>query len=427
MLQGPDAGASVELPGPEARLGTGRDADLLLKDPTVSRFHLVLRIEGDNIRVLDAGSRNGTTVDGIRVRDAYARPDSAIGLGGTVLRLRMLPDMVELPLSPHDRFGQMLGQSVAMRRLFALLERVAPRDSTLLIEGETGTGKEIVARSVHAASARAHRPFVVFDCSAVSANLIESELFGHLRAAFTGATNDRVGRFEAADGGTLFLDEIGELPLELQPKLLRAIENREIVRIGSNTPRRVDVRIIAATNRCLTREVERGTFREDLYYRLAVVPVRLPPLRERIEDIPLLVRQFEAEWRAHGAAPIPDEVVARLKRQSWPGNVRELRNKIDRMLALGVPELLPDSAADAACPAKLEVNLAVPLAVGLEHIVEEYKRAYVEAALRQAEGNVSRAARIAGVGRAFIQKAMKRFSLSHVPRAPSARTRGAEA
>jgi len=415
VARGPDAGAAVELPGPEARLGTGRDADFILHDPTVSRLHLVLRIEGEAIRVIDAGSRNGTTVDGTRVRDAYARPDSAIVIGATTLRLRMLREVVDLPLSPNEQFGCLIGRSVAMRRLFAMLERVAPTDSTLLIEGETGTGKEIAARSVHERSLRADRPFVVFDCSAVSSTLIESELFGHVRSAFTGATSERAGRFEAADGGTLFLDEVGELPLELQPKLLRAIESREIVRIGSNNPRRVDVRILAATNRCLSREVERGNFREDLYYRLAVIPVRLPPLRERLDDIPLLVRHFEQEWRTRGSLPIPDETLAWLKQQSWPGNLRELRNKVDLMMALGlpdVPELPEASAPELPRPASLAaVNLAVPLAVGLEHIADEYKRAYVEAALREAGGNVSHAARIAGVGRAFIQKAIKRYAL----------------
>src|SRR6185503_10252161 len=249
VVRGPDAGASAELPGPEARIGSGKDCDFTLNDPTVSRFHLLLRIENDAIRVIDPGSRNGTTVDGTRARDAYARPDSSIVVGSSTLRLRMLRDVIELPLSSSDRFGRLLGRSVAMRRVFALLERVSPLEATLLIEGGTGTGKEHVAEGVHVASRRAGGPFVVFDCSAVSATLIESELFGHERGAFTGAVADRTGAFEAADGGTLFLDEIGELPLDLQPKLLRALERREVRRVGSNKPREVDVRIVAATNR----------------------------------------------------------------------------------------------------------------------------------------------------------------------------------
>jgi transcriptional regulator with GAF, ATPase, and Fis domain len=246
--------------------------------------------------------------------------------------------------------------------------------------------------------------------------LIESELFGHERGAFTDA-RERTGRFEAAHGGTLFLDEIGELPLDLQPKLLRALESRQVFRVGSNEPRRVDVRIVAATNRSLSREVDRGRFREDLYYRLSVVPIRIPPLRERTEDIPLLVRSFEREWRAGGdpPAPLSEAVVSLLKAQSWPGNVRELRNRVDLMLSLGltaVPDGERDAGeADSFAPAALSVNLGVPLHVGLEHIGEVYRKAYLELALEETGGNVSQAAKIAGVGRAFVQKAMKRYGL----------------
>ncbi len=426
VVQGPDAGAAAELPGPEARIGSGKGADFVLRDPTVSRLHLVLRIEGDTIRILDSGSRNGTVVDGTRIRDAYARPDSLITLGRTTIRLRMLRDMVELPVSRLTRFGHLLGRSVAMRRLFALLERAAPTHDTLLVEGETGTGKELVARSVHEASPRAGRPFVVFDCSAVSPDLLHSELFGHVRGAFTGAASDRVGRFQAADGGTLFLDEIGELPIEHQPNLLRAIESRSIARVGSNEQRPVDVRIIAATNRCLAREVERGTFREDLYYRLAVIPVRLPPLRERRDDIPLLVRHFEEEWRAQGIerAPIPDSALGELRQQAWPGNLRELRNSVRRMLSIGLPDPAEGGGAEPPLPAEIDVNLSVPFHIGLEQIADAYRRAYVEAALERARGNVSLAARISGVGRPFIQKAIKRYGID---RAAAAEARGGAA
>ncbi|MDI3283788.1 sigma 54-interacting transcriptional regulator [Polyangium sp. 15x6] len=418
VSRGPMAGVVTEVLGPEVRVGSGKDCDLVLEDPTVSRHHLLLRIEGDLLRVLDTSSRNGTTVDGVRIRDAYARPDSTIGLGASALRLQMMRDVVALPLSSRTRFGRLVGASVPMRGLFALLEKIARSNAmTVLVEGETGTGKELAAAAIHAESARASGPFMVFDCSSVSAGVLESELFGHKRGCFTGATENRVGRFEAAHGGTLFLDEIGELPLELQPKLLRALETRTITRIGENEPRRADVRIVAATNRSLAVEVERGRFREDLYYRLAVVPVRLPPLRERLDDIPLLVRHFEKEWQGRTDAPplLPNEVLERMKAhpRPWPGNVRELRNKVEMMLSLGLDE--PPWAAEeteeppsAVLPV---VNLEVPLHVGLAHLESAYKRAYVERALRETGYNVSQAAKIAGVGRAFVQRVMRRHGL----------------
>lgn len=419
VVRGPMTGKSVELAGPEARLGSrGEECDFVLEDSTVSRVHAILRIEGDTIRVIDAGSRNGTTVDGVRIRDAYARPDSTIGLGTSAVRLKMTRELIELPVSSSNRFGKLIGRSIAMRRVFTLLERISPTETTVLIEGETGTGKEVVAAAIHASSARAKKPFVVFDCSAVSATLIESELFGHERGSFTSAARERPGRFEAANGGTLFLDELGELPLEVQPKLLRALEAREVTRVGSNVPRRVDVRIIAATNRNLANEVERGRFREDLYYRLAVVPVRLPPLRERADDIPILIRHFESQFRSreNPPAPLSEETVRKLSAEQWPGNVRELRNKVDFMLSLGITELTGNGdEADATkefSPAQLDVDVKVPLHVGLAHIEETYKRAYVERILVEHHHNVSRASRAAGVGRAFMQRMMRAYNIT---------------
>jgi len=418
VVQGPDQGLVVEVPGAEARIGCGRTCDLVLTDPTVSRLHLAVRVEGDAIRVTDAGSRNGTLLDSIRIADAWARPDSTLTIGATTLRLRMSSDIVELPLSRRDRVGGLLGQSLPMRRVFALLERIAPTDTTVLVEGETGTGKELVAEAMHDESPRARGPFIVFDCSAASATLIESELFGHVRGSFTGATGDRPGAFEAANGGTLFLDEIGELPLDLQPKLLRALENREVRRVGSNTAHKVDVRIVAATNRSLMHEVDRGRFREDLYYRLAVVPVRLPPLRERLGDVPLLLRHFEEKLRRPGQPPLPENVVDDFCARAWPGNVRELRNAVARALSMGTlaaaehagaPPGAPPQAAVRTGEEAMTVDLNEPLFVGRERVAEAFERKYLSAALKQTGNNVSRAAEIAGVNRKFIQRAMKRF------------------
>ena len=415
VVKGADQGLVVELPGPESRIGSGDDCDLVLRDPTVSRLHLVVRIEGEAIRVTDAGSRNGTLLDSIRVVDAYARPDSTLTLGGTTLRLRMLSDVVELPLSLRERVGGMIGRSVAMRRVFAMIERVARSDQTILVEGETGTGKELAAEAIHDESRRDGASFVVFDCGAVSASLIESELFGHVRGAFTGAVADRPGAFEAASGGTLFLDEIGELPLDLQPKLLRALEQQQIRRVGSNTPRQVDVRIVAATNRALATEVDRGRFREDLYYRLAVIPLRLPPLRERLGDIPLLIRHFEKQLQGRPGSrvtpPLSEGLIDAFAARAWPGNVRELRNEVARAVSLGA-DLVRGGGAPAPSPAiGAAVDLSELLFSGRERIAEAYERAYIEAALRQTGGNVSRAAELAGVNRKFIQRAMKRYGL----------------
>ncbi|MGK3967731.1 sigma 54-interacting transcriptional regulator [Sorangium sp. So ce118] len=421
IVQGPDAGAVVELPGPDARVGSDPGCDLQLKDRMVSRLHLVLRIERDRIRVIDPGSRNGTTVDGVQVRDAYARPDASILIGSSALRLRMLSTIVELPLSTRDRFGGLLGRSVAMRRIFAVLERVAPTDTTLLIEGESGTGKELAARGVHEASGRAGGPFVVFDCSTASSSLLESELFGHKKGAFTGALEDRVGMFEEADGGTLFLDELGELPPDLQPKLLRVLESGEVRRVGLNKPRRVDVRVVAATNRSLARAVELGAFREDLYYRLAVVPIRLPPLRERPEDIPLLVRHLERQLasRIPGAAPLPEHVVNLFAEQSWPGNVRELRNAVARALALGAPEPAGQAPRSPSGAGGLDVRLDEPLLAGRSRVARDYEKAYMELALKQTGGNVSQAAELAGIGRKFAYTLIHRFGLRGSDEGPS--------
>jgi DNA-binding NtrC family response regulator len=414
VARGPDAGKQAELPGVAVSIGTSTTCDFVLTDPTVSRVHLQLRIERDAIRVLDGDSRNGTRMDGTEIRDAYARPDSLIVIGATTLRLHMLADRVELPLSARDSFGRLVGRGVAMRRVFSVLERVAPTDSTVLLEGETGTGKELAAHGLHEASPRADGPFVVFDCSAVAPSLMESALFGHVRGAFTGAAGEHPGIFEEAQGGTLFLDEVGELPMELQPKLLRALEAREVRRLGARGSQRVDVRVVAATNRSLAREVERGRFREDLYYRLAVITVRMPPLRERPEDIELLVRHFEKELGARLQPPpeaLPDSVLETFRAQAWPGNVRELRNAVDRALALGAPVRWDEQAPPAPLPGALGVDLKEPLLLGRQRLVEAYEREYIELALKETGGNVSRAATLAGVGRKFMQQAMKRYGL----------------
>jgi transcriptional regulator with GAF, ATPase, and Fis domain len=431
VLDGPDAGQKVESTGPELKVGTGKACHLVLTDRGVSQEHLIIRVEGKALRVSDLGSKNGTKIDGVRVIDAYARLDSKIEIGRSTLQLRMLPDLTKVRLSASDRFGELLGRSVAMRRVFALLEHAAASDVTVLIEGETGTGKDLAARGIHAASARSKGPYVVLDCSAVPETLIESELFGHVRGAFTGASQDRIGCFEEADGGTLFLDEIGEMPLSLQPKLLRALDSREVRKVGGRGMRRVDVRVIAATNRSLAVEVENKRFRGDLFHRLAVIRVAMPPLRERAEDIPYLVRHFEQEHASHYevAERLPDDILSQFRSRTWEGNVRELKHNVEVALVVGVEDWSSESYQDESMPpppqalvgsepdaAVIEVNLDVRLPVGRAVIEEMYERAYLAKVLEATGWNVVKAASIAGVGRAFIHQRIKKYGLIREPR-----------
>jgi DNA-binding NtrC family response regulator len=301
-----------------------------------------------------------------------------------------------------------------MRRAFAVLERVAPTDATVLLQGESGTGKELAAEGLHAGSARADGPFVVFDCGAVQRELVESSLFGHVRGAFTGAVGDRAGLLEEADGGTLFLDEIGELPLDVQPKLLRALEKREVRPVGSNATRKVDVRIVAATNRSLEAEVNAGRFRADLYYRLAVVRVDLPPLRARTDDIPMLVRHFVEVLAPPGSSRprLSDRAITALSSQPWPGNVRELRNAVERALSvLGQEAFATASVPVPGGPAEDTDLLTLPLLEAKGRVLETFERRYLAEALRRNGGNVTATAREAGVNRKLIQRMMLRFGM----------------
>src|SRR3954468_24743365 len=280
VTQGPDLGRSIDVAGRELRVGTEVENDFVLNDEAVSRVHCALEPTALGLRVRDEGSTNGVWFAGTRIFDALIASSSVVlKLGDTELSVVPLDVTVEREQLELDRFGQMIGRSQRIRELFADLQRIASVDVSVLIEGETGTGKELVAEAIHDHSARAGKPFVVFDCGAVAPNLAESELFGHVRGAFTGAVESRAGVFEQADGGTIFLDELGELPRELQPKLLRVLEKREVRRVGSNRTVPVDVRLISATNRNLRAEVDAGNFREDVYFRVAATHVYMPPLR----------------------------------------------------------------------------------------------------------------------------------------------------
>jgi transcriptional regulator with PAS, ATPase and Fis domain len=413
VVAGPDQGAHRRLGPGKVRLGTLPSCGVRLNDPTVSRLHCELEVHASGVRVTDLDSTNGTFLDGVKAYDAELLAGGTVTVGTTVLRLEPAGEPVQIELSRADRFGRFLGQNTEIRRLYAILERVAPTDSTVLVQGETGTGKEALALAIHEASERADGPFIAVDCGAIAENLIESELFGHVRGSFSGAVQDRTGLFEQAHGGTLFLDEIGELPLALQPKLLRVLEMREVRRIGSSTSKKIDVRVLAATNRMLARGVNQGTFREDLYYRLAVVEIVIPPLRARRDDIPVLAQHFYKSFSGK-SDPLPSEFVATLLARAWPGNIRELRNFIERSVSLGwVHRREGDADASADVPPGLEA--LVPTDLQLKEARElwtaRFESLYAAALLKKTHGNVTKAAALAGVTRRSLQRLMAQHGL----------------
>ncbi len=415
VIEGPDEGARISVDGGSARIGTARGNHLVVSDRTVSRNHCEVSSGESGLRLLDLGSTNGTFVDGRRVRDVDVAHGTVIRAGSSAITIELgSAATVELP--QRSSFGELVGTSAAMRRVYAVLEKVSATDATVLLFGETGTGKEMVAQALHDASPRREGPFITLDCGAIPESLIEAELFGHVRGAFTGANNDRRGVFEEAKGGTLFIDEIGELPLPMQPKLLRALEARRIRRVGSNQYLPIDVRVVAATNKLLHERVNRGLFRDDLYYRLAVVELELPPLRARLEDIPMLSAHFLERFTGQPATP-PPEMLSALAARAWPGNLRELRNVIERAVSLGWSQtalsLRADAAPGSGQPASYggRVPIDQPLKDARIAWTEQFEAVYVKALLERTGGNVTRAAELAGVNRRFLQRMMARLGI----------------
>jgi transcriptional regulator with GAF, ATPase, and Fis domain len=416
VLSGTHKGTIVPLTG-TIRVGKAPDNDLVIPDDTVSRHHCELIRSVEGVIVKDLGSTNGTKVSGARVTEAIFPPGTIIRVGEVDIALRPSPQKMEVLPSDSNTFGGAIGHSVAMRTIFAMLERIGPTDATVLIEGETGTGKDVLARAICKESPRAQKPFVVVDCGAVSYSLIESELFGHERGAFTGAVSLRQGAFELADGGTVFLDEIGELPLDVQPKLLRVLETREFRRVGGNKTLRADVRVIAATKRNLEREVAAGKFREDLYFRLAVVPLTVSPLRMRREDIPPLVEHI---LKAAGAADLhlSNESMQALSAHDWPGNVRELRNVLERAIymakATGSRELnaitFPVSTSQPT-ESVFQFESGKSYRETRAKYDAEFERRYVKWLLGRHNGNVSAAAREARMDRKHLHDMAKKHGL----------------
>jgi transcriptional regulator with GAF, ATPase, and Fis domain len=443
----------------EIRIGAMEDNDLIVGDDTVSRYHCKIVQEDTSYVLIDMGSTNGTFINRVRIREAFLKPGCTVHLGQTELKFYAGEEEVEIVPSRKDRCGDIIGKNQRLREIYAIIEKIAPTNTTVIIEGETGTGKEVVAQTIHKLSARASGPMMVFDCGAVPENLIESELFGHEKGSFTGAIMTRQGLFEMGDSGTIFLDELGELPIDLQPKLLRALEQREIRRVGANKPIKVDVRIIAATNRNLEEEVRTGRFRQDLFYRLSVVRLILPPLRDRPEDIPLLVKHFLKNGSYN---KLPDgtpriksvarEALELMTHYRWPGNVRELLNTVERAVSFSdgdtieardLPEHVRDTGRQhtsprvqapphvlaasghatatgvKAAPPPPPAPMAGPSAESFESTFKEakerwvssFERDYIVALLKKNHGNISHAARESDIDRKYFRKLMKKYDI----------------
>ncbi len=381
-------------------VGAGSGASIVVEDSRVSRAHVELSLVPEGVAVRDLGSKNGTFYLGQRVEKIVLALGSRVRIGDTDLAIE--PDLESLSRSPEEsQYRGLYGASAAMRKLFGVLARLEGALVSVLIEGESGVGKDLIARAVHEGSQVREGPFVVVNCGAIARELVLSELFGHRRGAFTGALDHRTGAFEAADGGTLFLDELGELPLDVQPTLLRALESGEVRRVGDTDARRVKVRVLAATNRDVDEEVRAGRFREDLFYRLAVVRLSVPSLRERPEDIELLAQRFAAGL---GLPPLPEEILERLRGHTFPGNVRELRNAVQAYAALGV---LPESVRSAdqlGAALRAFIDAGKPYQDQKEQLLHHFTRTYLEMVLARTGGNQSEAARISGLDRSYIGK-----------------------
>jgi DNA-binding NtrC family response regulator len=436
VVAGPGAGLRHLMDGEELRIGKAPSNHLCLPDPTVSRFHCVIERTPRGLLLRDLGSFNGTQVAGCWVESAYVAPEVPIQIGQSVVQIFVAERGDDAPADPAPRI---LGASAATQKLVALLPQLAKSGATILLEGETGTGKSMVAELIHRMGPRAGGPFIVVDGGALSPSLVESELFGHERGSFTGASERRLGAFESAQGGTVFLDEIGELSLELQPKLLRALEERVIRRLGSAQMIRLDLQIIAATNRNLQKLVSEGRFRADLYYRLEALRLTIPPLRERRDDIPQLVEHFCRRTCAEVSPQRIEELKGELSQHSWPGNVRELRNAVERAVLFDshasdffTPTAPSSEDAGPALPAPLpaasdEVDAdleteqpaspvafapPLPFRAAKEAAIAQWERGYLSLLMQEAAGNLSRAARLAQIDRGHLRDLLRQHQIA---------------
>lgn len=428
VVSGPDKGRGCRVASERpVVIGADPSCDLALSDRTVSRRHAEVLRQGDQLVVRDLDSTNGTYYHDARIKEVFVPVGEEVAFGKTIVRIT--PDEVPFDTEPQpgERLGPLVGGDVRMREIFGLIKEIAASDATVVIEGETGTGKELVAKAIHEFSPRSKGPLVVFDCTNQPRDLIESSLFGHVKGAFTGATTQRAGAFERANAGTIFLDELGEFSLELQPKLLRVLESREVQKVGGESYHGVDVRVVAATNRNLRAEVKAGNFREDLYYRLAVVRILLPALRDRTDDLPRLVEHF---IKVSGVDfTVADSSYDRLKRYAWPGNVRELKNVVDRAAALSrgqrdvdlsrflledeslTPLRSPNSSPMVAVSEAPDASEHLSFKEAKGQIISDFESRYIEKLLRHHGNNISVAAREAGIDRKHFKDLMRKYGI----------------
>ncbi len=420
ITSGEMKGKEFTLTQPVIHVGTKKDNEIVLKDETMSRIHFEIHQTKSGYLLRDSESLNGTFINGVRVKEAFLLSGASIRAGKTEMKFLPMDETFEILPSKKTKFANLIGGSTTMRRIYTIIEKIAPTDATVIVEGESGTGKELIASAIHEKSKRNKRPFVVFDCSAVAENLIESELFGHEKGSFTGATSMRHGAFELADGGTIFLDEIGELSLDLQPKLLRVLESRTIKRVGGDRPINVDVRVVAATNRNLEAEVKKGNFREDLFYRLNVVPIYLPPLRKRKDDIPMLIDSFIEEANKVNLEKTVEGVQAGameiLMSYDWPGNVRELKNSISRMLSFMdgtkiTAEDIPERIRLPIAKAELDIRDDLGFKDAKEQWIASFEKQYLIEALKRNHYNISAAAKEAGIDRKSVQRLIRKYNI----------------
>jgi DNA-binding NtrC family response regulator len=417
-VSGPGAGRSFVMTNALATVGRHATNDLVLTDPRVSAVHLHLRRHTERVHVRDPGSTNGTWLGPHRISEVELAAGAEVIVGDTRLRLDLDDGAEPAIVSPEESFGQLVGESTPMRELFATLARVAPKNIGLLLHGETGTGKEEIARAIHARSPRAAEPFVVIDATSLPETLAESLLFGHEKGAFTGATDKRIGLFEAAHRGTVLLDEIGELPPSLQAKFLRVLERYEFQRVGGSAPVKVDVRVIAATHRDLRNEIDAGRFREDLYFRLAQLRIQIPPLRDRLEDIPILCRKLLESIAGDREIFIEQAAVQHLAAQPWPGNVRELRNVLARAAALctdGIIRRVDVAGEGGGFRGTREernvLDLSGTFVPAKERAVQRFEAAYLAALMKRCGGNLSKASREADLARHHLRDLLKKRGL----------------